>query len=170
MFRWKLLLIFVVLVLLQVLILNNVYLGGYINPQVYVLFILMLPFNIRGWHLLLLAFFLGLVIDVFEDSLAIHAAATLMLAFARPLVLKLLTGKQPDDVGDIPSFRTLGTLTLFVYSLILIFLHHLVLFLMETFHFRELTETLVRVVFSSVLTLLFVIIGFALFSRASAKR
>lgn len=170
MFRWKLFLIFVVLVLLQVLILNNVYLGGYINPQVYVLFILMLPFNIRGWHLLLLAFFLGLVIDVFEDSLAIHAASTVMLAFARPFVLRLLTGKQPDDVGDVPSFSTLGTMTLFVYSLVLIFLHHLVLFLMETFHLRDLTETLVRVVFSTALTLLFVIIGFALFNRSSAKR
>lgn len=170
MFRWKLFLIVVVLVLLQVLILNNVHLGGYINPQVYVLFILMLPFNIRGWHLLLLAFFLGLVIDVFEDSLAIHAASTVMLAFARPLVLRLLTGKQPDDVGDVPSFSTLGTMTLFVYSLVLIFLHHLVLFLMETFHLRDLTETIARVVFSTALTLLFVIIGFALFNRSSAKR
>ncbi|MFP4691532.1 MAG: rod shape-determining protein MreD [Bacteroidales bacterium] len=170
MFRWKLFLLFVALVLLQVLILNNVYLGGYINPQVYVLFILVLPFNIRGWHLLLLAFLQGLVIDVFEDSLAIHAASTVMVAFARPFVLKLLTGKQPDDVGDAPSFRTLGTMTLFVYSLILIFLHHLVLFVMETFYFRDFTETMVRVVFSTALSLLFVLIGFGLFNSSSAKR
>ena len=170
MFRWKLLFMFFAIVLLQVLILNNVYLGGYINPQVYVLFVLILPFGIRGWHLLLLAFFLGLLIDVFEDSIAIHTASTVMLAFARPFVLKLLTGKQPDDAGDGPSFRTLGTMTLFVYSLILILIHHLVLFFMEMFHFRDFTETMVRVVLSGGLTLLFVIIGFALLNRPSAKR
>ena len=168
--RRKLILMFAGLVLLQVLILNNVYLGGYINPQLYVLFVLILPFDTRGWHLLLLAFLLGLVIDVFEDSLAIHAASTVMLAFARPFVLKLLTGKQPDDAGDVPSFRTLGTMTLFVYSLSLILLHHLVLFFLEVFHFRDFAGTIVRVVFSGGLTLLFVIIGFAMFNRPSAKR
>ncbi len=170
MFRWKLLLMFFAIVLLQVLILNNVYLGGYINPQVYVLFVLILPFDVRGWHLLLMAFFLGLLIDVFEDSLAIHTASTVMLAFARPFVLKLLTGKQPDDAGDVPSFRTLGTMTLFVYSLVLILIHHMVLFFMEMFHFRDFTETIFRVVISGGLTLLFVIIGFALFNRPTSKR
>ena len=168
--RRKLFLMFAGLVLLQVLILNNVYMGGFINPQLYVLFVLILPFDIRGWHLLFLAFFLGVVIDVFEDSLAIHAAATSMLAFARPYMLKLLTGKQPDAAGDVPSFRTLGTMTLIVYALSLILLHHMVLFFLEVFHFRDFSETIVRVAFSGGLTLLFVIIGFALFNRPSAKR
>jgi len=47
------LLLFVVLVISQVTIFNNVGIGGYANPSVYLLFILLLPLDIKGWVLLL---------------------------------------------------------------------------------------------------------------------
>ena len=55
---------FVVLVLIQVMILNNIQVSGFINPYMYVLFILLLPFETPNWLLLLLSFFLGLSVDV----------------------------------------------------------------------------------------------------------
>jgi rod shape-determining protein MreD len=56
---------FVVLILVQVLILNNIHLGGYINPYLYVLFILLLPIETPKWAVLILAFFLGLGVDIY---------------------------------------------------------------------------------------------------------
>ena len=55
---------FVVLVFIQVAILNNIQISGFINPYMYVLFILLLPFETPNWILLVLSFFLGLSIDI----------------------------------------------------------------------------------------------------------
>ena len=59
---------FVVLVLIQVVVLNNVQLSGYINPFLYVLFIVLLPLEVPRWLSLLLAFVLGLAVDIFTDT------------------------------------------------------------------------------------------------------
>ena len=56
---------FVILVFIQVAILNNIQISGFINPYVYVLFILLLPFETPNWVLLVLSFFLGLSVDIF---------------------------------------------------------------------------------------------------------
>ena len=67
---------FVVLVLIQVLVINNLQLSSYVDPFIYVLFILLLPFETPGWILLLFAFSLGLTIDMFSDTAGVHASAT----------------------------------------------------------------------------------------------
>ena len=66
---------FVFLVLLQVLILNNIQLNGFINPYLYILFIIMLPFEIPVWLLMLLAFVMGISIDMFLNTMGIHVCA-----------------------------------------------------------------------------------------------
>lgn len=75
----------VVLVLLQVLLLNNIQFSGYINPYMYVLFILLLPFETPRYLLLLLGFFLGLLVDIFSNTPGFHASATTFLAFCAPI-------------------------------------------------------------------------------------
>ena len=77
-------LIFILLLLIQLLVLNNINLGGYINPYVYLLFILLLPYGTPRWVLLLVGFFTGLVVDYFSNTLGLHASATLILAFFGP--------------------------------------------------------------------------------------
>lgn len=70
---------FVSLVLVQVLILNNIQFSGFVNPYVYVLFILLLPFTIPGYLLLGLSFLMGISIDIFSNTLGLHAAASVFL-------------------------------------------------------------------------------------------
>jgi len=57
---------FVILIFLQVLILNNINFLGYINPYLYVLFILLYPFAGNQSLFLILSFLLGLSIDIFD--------------------------------------------------------------------------------------------------------
>ena len=82
---------FILLVFLQVFILNNIQFSGYINPYIYVLFILILPFEIPSWFLIIIAFFLGLTIDLFSHTVGMHSSATVFMAFLRPYVLKIIS-------------------------------------------------------------------------------
>ena len=66
---------FIILVLVQVLVLNNIQFLGYINPYIYILFILSLPVRTPRWASLLLAFVLGLTIDIFANTPGMHASA-----------------------------------------------------------------------------------------------
>ncbi len=161
---------FLLLVLIQVLIMNHIYISGYANPQVYVLFILMLPAGIPGFALLLLAFATGLVIDLFSDSLAIHTAATLFAAFIRPSVLRLVTSGVKDASELEPSFSSMGWVSLSIYAGIIILLHHGILFFLEIFRFTEIMQTLSRILLSSLFTFIFVLIGFALSERRTTSR
>ncbi len=161
----KYFLFFVALVLVQVLVLNNVQISGYINPYVYVLFILLLPFETPGWLLLVLSFILGLSIDIFPQGLAgwgntlgIHTAATVLLAFARPLVLDWINPRGEYESGTSPGSKDHGIGWFFLYVLILIGIHHFALFFLEDFSLRHFFHTFIRFVFSLFFTILLVLI------------
>lgn len=150
--------IFIVLVLTQGLILNNIELGGYINPYLYVLFILLLPFETPPWITLLVAFILGLSVDTFTSTLGIHTSATVFLAFARKYVLKLIEPRGGYEFGTEPQLQYMGLNWFLIYSVFLVFLHHLFLFFVESFKFSQFFSTMGRVLVSSFFTLILVFI------------
>lgn len=150
---------FVFLVFLQVLILNNINLGGYINPYFYVLFILMLPFETPKWLLLMSAFLLGLSVDMFSDTAGLHASACVFMAYCRPYILNVVSSKQEYELGIRPTIRDLGFNWFFSYSLILVSIHHLLLFYLEVFGFGEFFHTLLRSLLSIVFTMILLILS-----------
>ncbi len=156
---------FIVLVLAQVLIIKNIELGRFINPFIYVLFIIVLPFETPRWLLLLSAFVLGITVDMFYDTAGMHASAAVFMAYVRPGVLKLFSPRDGYEFGTQPTIQYLGVPWFLSYSGILILFHHLVLFYIEVFRFSEFFSTLIRVLVSSVFTLLLVIISQYLFQR-----
>jgi hypothetical protein len=157
---------FILLVLAQVYIFNKIQVSGYINPQVYVLFILMLPFEISGFWLLTWAFAIGLTIDYFQHTPGMHAAASVIIAFFRPGVIRLVGKKDDLEPWQYPNVRDAGTVWFLTYALILVFIHHLFLFYMEVFRFREFFQTLIKVLINTVLTtLIIMIIQFLFYSR-----
>ena len=82
---------FILIVSIQILVLNNIFFFGYINPYAYILFIIMLPISISKNQLLYLSFFLGLVIDMFQNSMGSHAFASVLIAYLRNYILGALT-------------------------------------------------------------------------------
>jgi rod shape-determining protein MreD len=149
---------FILLTLLQVLVFNNMDLGGYLTPAVYVLFILLLPETINKSLLLLLGFFTGLTIDIFLNTPGLHAGATVLMAFARPGVLRLFFRNLEFSTGEAPGLVKLGISGFIRYALVLIFIQHLALFLLESFSFQHFGQTLYRTFLSSLLTLLIILI------------
>lgn len=160
---------FILLVVIQVMILNNIHFGGYINPYVYVLFVLMLPIDVPGWLLLTSAFGMGLTIDLFSDTQGMHAAATVLLAFFRPGVMRMISGRSDFDPGTIPTISSLGARWILLYSVTLIFIHHSLLFFLEIFRFSEFFTTLSRIALSTGITTVMVYIGFLLLDNPEKR-
>lgn len=156
---------FFLLVLVQILILNNIQLSGYINPYLYVLFILMLPLDTPKWLLLIFSFLLGFTVDIFSDSSGMHAAAATFMGYVRPYVLDIIKPRGGYEFTSKPTISDMGINWFVAYSGILIFLHHLVYFFIEIFRFGELLSIVSRVVMSSIFTLILAIIVQLIFSK-----
>lgn len=156
---------FVILVLVQVLVLKNIELGMYLIPFLYVLFILMLPFETPRSLLLILSFISGLIIDMFYDTAGMHAAASVFMGFCRPPVLKLFSPREGYEFGTKPTIQYLGVPWFISYAGILIVLHHVVLFFIEAFRFSDFFFTLLKALTSSATTLMLVVVSQFLFYR-----
>ena len=150
---------FIVLVLIQVLVLNNVALSGYINPHLYVLFVLLLPLETPRWLLLIMAFELGLAVDIFSDTVGMHIAACVFMAYCRPVVLSILAPRGGYEVGSVLGARDQGLIWFLSYGGTLVLLHHLVLFFVEAARITEFGTTLLRVVTSALFSIVLIIIA-----------
>jgi len=151
-------LIFILLILLQVLLLNNIQFSGYINPYVYVLFILLLPVEIPSWLLLLLSFATGLIMDFFSGSPGMHSSATVVAGFVRPYILRGVSPRDGYDPGSDPSMLTYGFRWFLTYTLLIVLVHHTALFYLEVFRFTDFFRTMLRVLLSSLFSITFIIL------------
>jgi rod shape-determining protein MreD len=160
---------FFVILLFQVLVINSLNLGGYIYPAFYIYFILVLPFDTAGWVLLLSAFFMGLGVDYFSNSLGINAATAVFTAFCRPLLLQLLRTKRDYESNIKPGLRDFGLAWFLSYLFVLVFFHHSVLFFLEYFSLKGFFQTLLRIVLSSAVTVILVLLVQLIFHQPERK-
>jgi rod shape-determining protein MreD len=150
--------LFIVLVLLQLVLFNNIQFSGYVNPYIYIMFILILPVELPSWGLLMLAFLLGIIVDFFSGSPGMHSSATVFAAFIRPSVLRIVAPRDGYVAHAQPAMSSYGLKWFVVYAALMILIHHLVLFYLEVFRFTDFFRTLLRVLLSSFFTLAFVVI------------
>ena len=150
---------FAILIALQLGVLNNIELGGYIIPYFYILFILLLPFETPGWLLLLSGFALGLSVDMFTNTIGMHTAATVFMAFLRLYILQVIAPRDGYETGTFPRIYYYGFEWFLKYTLILVFAHHFILFYIEVFRFSEFFSTLLRVLMSSLLSVILIILS-----------
>lgn len=162
---------FVFLVLLQGLILNDVNLWqGMAIPYLYILFLLMLPIETPRWLELLIGLVLGLSIDMFTNTLGIHASACVLIAYIRPLYLRAIAPRDGYEFGQRPGIQDLGFSWFLKYAVVLIFIHHLWLFYVEVYSFKGFFTTLLRVILSTAFTLLLTIISqYLILTRRSSR-
>ena len=154
---------FILLVLVQVLALNNIQFLGYINPYIYILFILSLPVRLPQWVTLLLGFVLGLTIDTFSNTMGTHAFATVLIAFLRNGRIKLYTSIE-EGHNPVPSFYTFGVGAYVKYVILMTLVHHTTLFFLEAFSFSLFWVVFFKVILSSIVTIL-IILGIRSFYR-----
>jgi rod shape-determining protein MreD len=151
--------IFIILILFQVLLFNNIQFSGYINPFIYVMIIILLPVEISPWLLLTISFFTGLTIDFFSGTPGMHASATVLSGFIRPYILRLISPRDGYEPGASPSMVIYGFRWFLFYTIIIIFIHHFALFFLEVFRFADFYRTLLRVLLSSFFSVAFILLA-----------
>ena len=156
---------FLGLVFLQVLVLDNIEISGYVNPYLYILFLVLLPFETAGWLVLLLGFVLGLTIDLFSHTPGMHAAACVFTAFSRKFLLKFMEPRDGYSNVFTPNMISMGLRWFLVYASILTLIHHLFLFYAESFHFSNFFYTFFRAILSFLATMVLLIFSQYLTSR-----
>lgn len=154
---------FIVLVLTQVLIFNNIDFMGYIDPYPYILFIILYPIKNNRSLFIFLGFLLGLTVDMFCDSGGVHAAASVSIAFIRPAALKFSFGALYEH--QTVKFATADFFSNLTYIFILSVIHHLILFSLEVFNTSEIILILKKALFSSIFTIILCILIIIIFSR-----
>ena len=146
---------FLILVLVQTLILSRIALFGYATPMLYILFVLTLGQDLSKNKLMLCGFAIGIVIDVFSNTFGIHAAATTLVAFLRPMLIRLFFLRDESNLF-IPGIKTMGSGSFRRYALLAILIHHTVVYMLEYFSFAHPLQLVLHIVCSTLLTLLFV--------------
>jgi hypothetical protein len=155
----------VLLVITQVLIFNNLNFLGFINPFVYVIFFYWYPIKTNRAIFMLSAFLLGLVIDVFSDTLALNALASVTIAYARPSIMRFCFGVNYDFQSF--SFKNTTKVQRVTFLALLVILHHLIFFSFEILSIAHILLILKKVLATGMVTLILCVLFSSLFSPKS---
>lgn len=170
---------FFLLLMFQVLILNNVSLdwwpqpGGFpvFTPYIYPLFILLIPFEAPVWLLLAIGFICGCIVDSFMNTPGMHAFAMVLVAYLRTNVLLALLPKHMKEYHELsPSIKTMGWPPFLTYSAFLIFIHHAAFFVIELWSLSNIGYLVLKIVASTITTMLLIGVYLLLFSRRAAMQ
>ena len=167
--KFKYAILFVLLVLLQVTFLSNINLGGYINPFLYIYFILVLPLHTSRLQLLLLAAALGLSIDIFLNTLGLHTFATVFVAYFRNgFISRTIPKDEVETLNRLTLYET-GFWTYLKYAGSLTAVHHFLLYLLETFRLQGIFNVVRNTFYSTLFTLFLILLIQFLFVEKTKK-
>lgn len=155
---------FILLILFQVLVLDQILIHQLISPYLYMLFILLLPFNLPRPALQLLGLLLGLTLDMFTDTMGLHAFACVFIAYLRPFILNILSPQGGFEVIQrTPSVTSMGASQFAIYVSILVLLHNIVYFSLSVFSFADPLYLLLKILLSTAVSLFLVLVYELLF-------
>lgn len=158
--------LFLALVVLQ-LVCNKIVLFNIAMPVVFIYLILRLPVNLHSGWVLTVAFFSGLLMDIFTNTPGMNSLACTMMAAVRRPVFNLFVSRENDMNIPIPSVDSMGISDYFKYMATLVTIYCALIFLIQAFSLHNIVLTLARIAGSSILS---IIIIFGLDSLVSTRR
>ena len=149
---------YVVVMLLQVLLFDQLQLWGACHPYIYILCLLMMPITLPHNVDMLIGALVGLVMDVFCNSLGVHTAACILVMFIRPYLIGALVNDK-DRLNEQISLRSIGMEAILRYVVIMVIIHHLMVFTLAAWSWAHIGFVLLETLVSSLITSL-IIIGY----------
>ena len=143
---------YVVIMLLQVLLFDQLQLWGVCHPYIYVLCLLMMPITLPHSADMLIGAAAGLIMDIFCNSLGIHTAGCILIMFIRPYLLGAIVNDK-DRLNEQISLHAIGMEALIKYVVILVVLHHFVIFSLAAWSWCHLGFVLMETIVSSIITI-----------------
>lgn len=156
---------FIGLLLLQVFIVGKLHLHPYVQPNIILLFLIILPMNLKPAPSLLLGFFSGLALDIFTDSAGFNSTSFLIVMLVRVYYLNQFTNIDIRESGMSPTIGNTGYRWFFIYSSILVLTHHLVYSFIEAFSLLYILSNILSALASSAVSLLLILLFQLLFFR-----
>lgn len=156
---------FVLLILTQVLIFNNLNFMGFINPMVYVIFFYWYPIKGNRAIFMIIAFLLGFIIDIFSDTMALNALASLTIAYARPVLMRFCFGVNYEFQNF--SFKNTTNIQRVTLLALMVLIHHLIFFSLEILSIAHILLILKKVFATGIVTLILCTLFSSLFSPKS---
>ena len=158
----------IVLVLLQSFIFSKINFNQIATPYVYVLFILLYPAHQNRYLFLILCFLLGWGIDLFEDTGGIHAFACLTIGFLSKYIIRMVSGTKFFELEEF-RYSDFNVGQWIIYTFLMVFIHHFLLFFVESMSFANFGGIMFRTISSVGFTLLFVYFYLILFRKRAER-
>lgn len=146
---------FVLLLILQALVFNQMRFLGYATPMPYVYFLLILSHGTSRWAYVVLGFSLGLAVDVFSNTIGAGASSMTLVGLLTPRLLSMFTPDDKLEEDFIPSARTMQWPRFLKYAGLASLLHTTVFFSLESFSLFNSYTLLINIAGSWLLSLLF---------------
>ncbi len=161
---------FILLVLAQAVVFNNMCLYNVAFPLVFIYFILRLPITLGINWVMTFSFLIGLAVDIFSDTQGVNSLCCTLLAVVRKPTVRLYLSRDDEMSGDEPSIKSLGLVVYMKYLITLVLFYCLMYFLIESFSFFNPLRMLIRIVASTALTFVLILAIDSLTLRRHAKR
>ena len=163
---------FILLILVQFFVLDKIHLNYMVTPYIYILFIFWMPFKLNRSLQMVVAFLLGFALDSFRHNPGFHAAACVLIDYLRPFLINILIPHTGSETNyEEPSLKSMGGLGPYMlYAGLLTLIHNSWLFLLEAFQFGNYWEFLVKTLFSTLISLILILVTELLFSRKQKFR
>ena len=149
---------FVVLILLQVLVFNRIEISIFLSPMILVYFLIAMPFTTHKSLLLISSFFMGIIVDMFMNTMGILSFTFVLIAYFRPFILQIIQPRDGYALADLPRAVDLGWAWFMKFATILTVFFHLIYFVIIGFSQDNFLIMLWKTIISSAFTLLFIII------------
>jgi rod shape-determining protein MreD len=161
---------FILLLAADILVISKLNLSFFLNPHIYIMFIILLPMFTDRHVLMLTAFFMGLIVDQFLGTGGIHAASALIMAYLRQVLLVAFAPRDGYGKDDFLTIDKFGLVNFLMYCGFMVLIFHFSLFFIELFSFRNILITLVRTIASGGLSLLLILSIHLLLSRKPTSK
>jgi rod shape-determining protein MreD len=147
---------YIAVMMLQVLLFDQLQLLGVCHPYIYILCLLMMPITLSHSADMLIGAAVGLVMDVFCNSLGVHMASCILVMFIRPYLLGAVVNDR-DRLNEQICLRTLGWEAFIKYMVILVVIHHLTVFMLAAWSISHIIFVLVETLVSGFITCILIL-------------
>ncbi|MCX6185700.1 MAG: hypothetical protein NTU43_01730 [Bacteroidetes bacterium] len=152
------------------MVVNKLGISTFVNPYIYVVFVLLLPIKIKPWVVLIISCLTGMVMDSFSSTPGLHMAACVCMGYLRGFYLRFATGKDDQESNIIPNLSNKGWVWFSFYTFIMIFIHHFILFFLEIYELNQFFSTILEIFSSTLFSVFIIIVGQLLFYKISITK
>jgi len=170
---------FTIIMLIQLFLLNDIVIKSSITllgipafiPLLYPLILLLLPINTPSWLAMILGFFTGILMDYFCNTPGMHAAASVLLGYIRPPLLRLFFQQSAKDLGGVvPSLFKMGIASFLFYISVAILVHHIFFYTLQIWSFKNILFILFKTFLSGTLSVILILLSQLLFAQRDTRR